>query len=109
MGRCSSEDWSIIRPVNCSCSTSLPKCQLLSAGSWVALIVTVTGNVAQPRNYDVLLGTPMDHVVRLAGPGADTDRYIMGGPMMGLRMPSFDVLVVKATKEVSQPDTRHRA
>ena len=63
----------------------------------VSRVVTVTGNVAHPRNYDVLLGTPMDHVVRLAGPGADTDRYIMGGPMMGLRMPSFDVPVVKAT------------
>ena len=39
----------------------------------------------------------MDHLVRLAGPRADTDRYIMGGPMMGVRMPAFDVPVVKAT------------
>ena len=63
----------------------------------VSRIVTVAGNVAQPRNYEVLIGTPMDHVVRLAGPRADTDRYIMGGPMMGVRMPAFDVPVVKAT------------
>lgn len=63
----------------------------------ISRIVTVAGNVAQPRNYEVLIGTPMDHVVRLAGPRADTDRYIMGGPMMGARMPSFDVPVVKAT------------
>lgn len=63
----------------------------------VSRIVTVAGNVAQPRNYEVLIGTPMDHLVRLAGPRADTDRYIMGGPMMGVRMPAFDVPVVKAT------------
>ncbi|WP_374491172.1 electron transport complex subunit RsxC [Zoogloea sp.] len=60
-------------------------------------LVTVTGNVNAPRNYEVLLGTPMDHVVRLAGARPDTDRYIMGGPMMGARMPAFDVPVVKAT------------
>jgi electron transport complex protein RnfC len=34
----------------------------------VSRIVTVAGNVAQPRNYEVLIGTPMDHLVRLAGP-----------------------------------------
>lgn len=63
----------------------------------ISRVVTVAGNVANPRNYDVLIGTPMDHVVRLAGPRADTDRYIMGGPMMGVRLPRFDVPVVKAT------------
>ena len=63
----------------------------------VSRIVTVAGNVDAPRNYEVLIGTPMDHLVRLAAPRPDTDRYIMGGPMMGVRMPSFDVPVVKAT------------
>jgi ferredoxin len=63
----------------------------------VSRLVTVAGNVTAPRNYDVLIGTPMDHLVRLAGPRPDTDRYIMGGPMMGVRMPAFDVPVVKAT------------
>ncbi len=63
----------------------------------ISRIVTVAGNVDAPRNYEVLIGTPMDHVVRLSGARADTDRYIMGGPMMGARMPAFDVPVVKAT------------
>ncbi|MDY0037673.1 MAG: electron transport complex subunit RsxC, partial [Zoogloea oleivorans] len=63
----------------------------------ISRLVTVAGNVDAPRNYDVLIGTPMDHLVRLAGPRADTDRYIMGGPMMGVRLPAFDVPVVKAT------------
>ncbi|KAF7598176.1 MAG: electron transport complex subunit RsxC [Candidatus Dactylopiibacterium carminicum] len=60
-------------------------------------VLTVAGNVANPRNYEIRLGTPMDFVTRQAGLGPDTDSLIMGGPMMGLRMPALDVPVVKAT------------
>lgn len=63
----------------------------------VSRIVTVAGNVEQARNYEVLFGTPMDHLVKLAGLKSDTDSFVMGGPMMGFRMPAFDVPVVKAT------------
>ncbi|PLK48771.1 electron transport complex subunit RsxC [Uliginosibacterium sp. TH139] len=63
----------------------------------ISRIVTVAGNVGAPRNYEVLFGTPMDHLVRQAGWQEDTDAFIMGGPMMGFRMPAFDVPVVKAT------------
>jgi electron transport complex protein RnfC len=47
-------------------------------------IVTVTGNVEHPQNYEVLLGTPVDELVKQAGNKPDTNRHIMGGPMMGL-------------------------
>jgi electron transport complex protein RnfC len=63
----------------------------------ISRIVTVAGNVETPRNYEVLFGTPMSHVAKLAGIKPDTDRIIMGGPMMGYLMPGFDVPVVKAT------------
>ncbi len=63
----------------------------------VSRIVTVAGNVTAGRNFDVLLGTPMEEVVALAGPKPDSDRFIMGGPMMGLLMPGKEVPVVKAT------------
>lgn len=63
----------------------------------ISRIVTLAGNVDNPRNYEVLFGTPMDHVMRIAGIKADTNAFIMGGPMMGFRMPAFDVPVVKAT------------
>lgn len=63
----------------------------------ISRIVTVAGNVAQPRNYEVLFGTPMSELARHSRPGADTTRYVMGGPMMGYTMPNFDVPVVKAT------------
>ena len=60
-------------------------------------IVTLTGNVEQPRNWDVLLGTPLRDFVALAKPKSDTDRYLMGGPMMGFVLPSLEAPLVKAT------------
>ncbi len=60
-------------------------------------IVTVTGNVDHPQNYEVLLGTPVDELVKQSGNRADTNRHIMGGPMMGVDLPSGAVGVTKAT------------
>ena len=63
----------------------------------ISRIVTVTGNVDQPRNYEVLLGTPVKELVALASPRNDTQGYIMGGPMMGFTLPSDSVPVTKAS------------
>ncbi|MBP9713113.1 MAG: electron transport complex subunit RsxC [Sterolibacterium sp.] len=63
----------------------------------ISRIVTVAGNVATPRNFDVAIGTPMRELVALCQPGADSDRLIMGGPMMGVTMPGDEVPVIKAT------------
>ncbi len=64
----------------------------------VSRVVTITGNVAQPANYDVLFGTPVTDLVKAAGGAlAGTNEYIMGGPMMGFTLPSVDVPVTKAT------------
>jgi len=64
----------------------------------VSRIVTVTGNVAAPQNFEVLLGTPMPLLMAAAGGAkADTSHYVMGGPMMGFDLPSLDVPVTKAT------------
>ncbi|OGS99949.1 MAG: electron transport complex subunit RsxC [Gallionellales bacterium RBG_16_56_9] len=60
-------------------------------------IVTVTGNVRQPRNFEALIGTPVQDLVALSEALPDTDRYIMGGPMMGAPLPSVPVPVVKAS------------
>lgn len=62
-------------------------------------VVTVTGEaIAQPQNFRVRLGTPMQALVTLAG-GFSTPpaRLLMGGPMMGFNVPSLAVPVVKAT------------
>ncbi|MFZ4536146.1 electron transport complex subunit RsxC [Propionivibrio sp.] len=60
-------------------------------------IVTLTGNVEQPRNWEVMFGTPLRDFVALGKPKPDTDRYLMGGPMMGFVLPSLDAPLVKAT------------
>ena len=63
----------------------------------ISRIVTLTGNVEQPRNWEVRLGTPMHDVIALAGPRPDTTRYLMGGPMMGFEIPDLAAPVVKAS------------
>lgn len=63
----------------------------------VSRLVTVSGDVRAPRNYEVLIGTPMDELLKLAQPHPDTDGIIMGGPMMGFLVPDPQAPVVKAT------------
>jgi Na+-translocating ferredoxin:NAD+ oxidoreductase subunit C len=60
-------------------------------------IVSMTGNVYKPQNFEVLFGTPLPHLVKAAGgakPG--TTHYIMGGPMMGFDLPDENVPITKA-------------
>lgn len=63
----------------------------------VSRVVTLTGNVERPGNYEVLIGTPITHLLSLCRPRPDTDRTLMGGPMMGFALPRLDVPVVKGT------------
>ena len=72
----------------------------------VSRLVTITGNVHAPRNYEVLIGTPMDELLQLATPHPDTDGIIMGGPMMGFLVPDRQVPVIKATNCLIAHDDR---
>jgi electron transport complex protein RnfC len=68
----------------------------------ISRIVTVTGNVKQPGNFEVLLGVSIEELIAHAGGSNKTDsltpdNLIMGGPMMGFNLPSAQVPVVKAT------------
>jgi len=60
-------------------------------------IVTLTGNVEDAGNWEVLIGTPIEELLQLARPKPDTDRSIMGGPMMGFALPRLDVPIVKGS------------
>ena len=62
-------------------------------------IVTVTGpGIRQPGNWLTPLGTPVRHLVELAGGyRVERPRLVMGGPMMGFNLTSADIPVVKAT------------
>jgi electron transport complex protein RnfC len=72
----------------------------------ISRVLTVTGNVAEPRNYEALIGTPMDRLVALAGEQTGTEGYIMGGPMMGFRVAAKDLPVVKATNCIIAMDAK---
>lgn len=63
----------------------------------VSRLVTVTGHVLRPQNFEVLIGTPMHTLITLAGDRDGSTGVLMGGPMMGVPMPSLDVPVIKAT------------
>jgi electron transport complex protein RnfC len=60
-------------------------------------IITITGNVKKPRNYEVLFGTPLEEIIIDAGgQKINNQTFIMGGPMMGFALPSIQVPVTKA-------------
>jgi Na+-translocating ferredoxin:NAD+ oxidoreductase subunit C len=63
----------------------------------ISRIVSMTGEVHQPQNFEVLFGTPLPHLVKAAG-GAKpaSTHYIMGGPMMGFDLPTENVPITKA-------------
>ncbi len=64
----------------------------------ISRVVTVTGRVAQPGNYEVPLGMEIFDLVQAAGGTADdSNGLVMGGPMMGFNLPSGHVPVVKGT------------
>jgi electron transport complex protein RnfC len=60
-------------------------------------IVTITGSVTSPRNFEVLFGTPLQTLIDAAGGvQSGTTHFIMGGPMMGFDLPTIDVPITKA-------------
>ncbi|MCX7186414.1 MAG: electron transport complex subunit RsxC [Methylophilales bacterium] len=63
----------------------------------ISRIVTMTGNVVNPQNFEVLFGTPLMSLVKATGVAkADTTHFIMGGPMMGFDLPNTQVPITKA-------------
>jgi electron transport complex protein RnfC len=61
-------------------------------------IVSMTGNVHKPQNFEVLFGTPLKYLVQAAGGvKPKTTQFIMGGPMMGFNLPNEDVPITKAS------------
>jgi len=69
---------------------------LLHGESMVSRIVTVTGNVERPGNYETPLGMPIADLLEFCGVKSGTTRVLMGGPMMGFSLRSLDAPVTKA-------------
>ncbi|TDB39739.1 MAG: electron transport complex subunit RsxC [Actinobacteria bacterium] len=64
-------------------------------------VVTVTGRVARPGNYRVLLGTLVSDLIEFAGGfSGEVGRVVAGGPMTGPALADLDVPVSKGTSGI---------
>ena len=59
-------------------------------------VVTITGpGVTKPGNYLIALGTPLRWALEQAGCTSEASSIVLGGPMMGAAISSFDVPFTK--------------
>jgi electron transport complex protein RnfC len=72
---------------------------LLQGEPLISRVVTVTGaGVRQAANLDVRIGTPIAGLIELCGGYTDkVTRLVMGGPMMGVSLPSDAMPIIKTT------------
>lgn len=65
----------------------------------ISRITTVTGNAcAQPQNFEVLIGTPVEHLLNISNSDLNkTSRLVMGGPMMGFTIEQVATPIIKAS------------
>jgi electron transport complex protein RnfC len=64
----------------------------------ISRYITIAGNIAHARNLEVLIGTPViDLIEECGGDPQQLSQVIMGGPMMGVALPSVEVPAVKTT------------
>ena len=64
-------------------------------------VVTVTGAVKKPGNFEVMIGTPVSHLIDQAGGFAGAPgKVILGGPMTGWAISDLSVPVQKGTSGV---------
>ena len=71
----------------------------------ISRITTLTGDcIAQKGNYEVRLGTPIEHLLKHVGYIREQNqKVIMGGPLMGFTLPDLKVPVVKTTNCILAP------
>ncbi len=66
--------------------------------------ITVTGDgINAPKNFRVLVGTPIRDLIPLCGGYKDPDKekiFILGGPMMGASIPSDDCIITKTVTSI---------
>ena len=69
----------------------------------ISRVVTISGdNISEPGNWEVRLGTPISHLIELAGgySHAPGGHLVMGGPMMGFSLSGAQVPIVKASNSI---------
>lgn len=64
----------------------------------ISRYVTITGAIENPRNLQVLLGTPVRDCVEKCGHRSFSEsRIVLGGPMMGMQVNHPNIPIVKTT------------
>ena len=72
-------------------------------------IITLGGNIARPANVEAALGVPIKQLIEFCGGYSapeSSQRLLMGGPMMGIALPSSDLPVTKSTNCILALDAR---
>ena len=92
----------------------------------ISRITTITGeSIDQPQNVDVLIGTPVKHLLEFAGFSQEKSlfqkfmsslnkapeekskpRIIMGGPMMGFTLSSDELPIIKSSNCILAPSQK---
>lgn len=66
--------------------------------------ITVTGDgIKHPKNFRVLVGTPIKELIELCGGYKDPEKekiFILGGPMMGASIPNDDCIISKTVTSI---------
>jgi Na+-translocating ferredoxin:NAD+ oxidoreductase subunit C len=72
---------------------------MLEGKPLIARVVTVTGRaIAEPRNLEVPIGTPIEHLIAQCGGYREPPRKLVcGGPMMGFELRAFATPITKST------------
>ena len=67
----------------------------------ISRYVTASGDIEEPRNLQVLLGTPVKHCLEQVGyQQHDKEIVVMGGPMMGKHIHNTSTPVIKTTNSI---------
>lgn len=63
----------------------------------ISRVVTVAGGcIKNPRNVETIIGAPVQHLIETCGGlREEPAQLLLGGPMMGVALPSTDVPVIK--------------
>jgi electron transport complex protein RnfC len=72
-------------------------------------VITIAGSaVAEPGNYRIPIGTPLDFLLDTVGAKDNVGQVFFGGPMMGQAAPSLDVAVTKGTSGIVALEGYHK-
>ena len=87
--------------------TAYAVCRAVAFGEpLISRITTVTGKAcAINRNYEILIGTPISHLLKHnAFNETNCSRLIVGGPMMGFALENPDIPIIKTTNCILAPN-----